>query len=155
MVMLLNTITWWSVLDLQLDWGKIKGLEQTIGKNGVCSNYLPQYAAYTWECVQNFKGGKALFTQPPMPIKCAGAPQKIMYLAADYFKKKKITVELDFNTATPGIFGVPMFAKALTVIAGNYGAKLNYKTNLVAIDGEKKQATFEVEDDKGKKRASY
>ena len=136
---------------LQLDWGKVKGLEQTIGKNGVCSNYLPQYAAYTWECVQNFKGGKALFTQPPMPIKCAGAPQKIMYLAADHFKKKKISAEIDFNTATPGIFGVPLFAKALLEIAGKYGAQLNFKTNLVAIDGEKKEATFEVEDDNGKK----
>lgn len=136
---------------LQLDWGKVKGLEETIGKNGVCSNYLPQYAAYTWECVQSFKGGKALFTQPPMPIKCAGAPQKIMYLAADHFKKKKITAELDFNTATPGIFGVPLFAKALSVIAGNYGAQLNFKTNLVAIDGGKKEAIFEVEDADGKK----
>ncbi len=136
---------------LQLDWNKVKGLEQTIGKNGVCSNYLPQYAGYTWECIENFKGGKALFTQPPMPIKCAGAPQKIMYLAADYFKKRKITAEIDFNTATPGIFGVPLFAKALSAIATRYGAQVNYKTNLVAIDGDSKQATFDVEDDKGKK----
>ena len=136
---------------LQLDWNKVDGLEQTIGKNGVCSNYLPQYAGYTWECVQNFKEGKALFTQPPMPIKCAGAPQKIMYLAADYFRKHKISAEIDFNTATPGIFGVPYFAKALSAIAGKYGCKLNYKTNLVAIDGENKQATFEVEDESGNK----
>ena len=136
---------------LQLDWDKVQGLQETIGQNEVCSNYLPQYAGYTWECVKNFKGGKALFTQPPMPIKCAGAPQKIMYLAADYFKKKKISAELDFNTATPGIFGVPLFAKALSVIAGQYGAKLNYKSNLVAIDGPAKQATFEVEDDNGNK----
>ena len=75
---------------IQLDWTKVKGLEDTIGKNGVCSNYLPEYATYTWECIENFKGGNAIFTQPPMPIKCAGAPQKIMYMAANHFQRNSI-----------------------------------------------------------------
>ncbi len=69
---------------IQLDWDKIDGLPETLGKNNVCSNYLPEQADYTWECLQKFQGGTALFTQPAMPIKCAGAPQKIMYLASDY-----------------------------------------------------------------------
>ena len=98
---------------IQLDWKKVGGLEDTIGKNGVCSNYLPEYATYTWECVQSFKGGKALFTQPPMPIKCAGAPQKIMYMAADYFNKNGVSSEINFNTSIGAMFGVPLFAKAL------------------------------------------
>ena len=65
---------------LKLDWQGIDGLNDTLGRNGVTSNYRFDLAPYTWELVQNFKGGKALFTQPPMPIKCAGAPQKAMYL---------------------------------------------------------------------------
>ena len=30
-------------------------------------------------------GRRAVFTQPPMPIKCAGAPQKALYLSADHW----------------------------------------------------------------------
>lgn len=47
---------------LQSDWGKVAGLQETLGKNGVCSNYLAPLAEYTWECVKSFRGGTALFT---------------------------------------------------------------------------------------------
>lgn len=65
----------------RLAWEEIEGLEETLGKNGVTSNYRYDLAPYTWELVQKTKKGRALFTQPPMPIKCAGAPQKAMYLS--------------------------------------------------------------------------
>ena len=65
---------------LSLNWDAISGLRETLGKNGVTSNYQVGLAPYTWQLVEEFKGGKALFTQPAMPIKCAGAPQKAMYL---------------------------------------------------------------------------
>ena len=68
---------------IQMNLDGIEGLKETFGKNGVCSNYVDP--DYTWETLQNFKGGVALFTQPATPIKCPGAPQKIMYLTADYF----------------------------------------------------------------------
>ena len=68
---------------LKLDWDAIEGLEDTLGRNGVTSNYRYDLAPYTWELVQGLRGGRALFTQPPMPIKCAGAPQKAMYLSGD------------------------------------------------------------------------
>jgi sulfide:quinone oxidoreductase len=138
---------------LQLDWGKIAGLKETIGKNQVCSNYSPETVEYTWECVQNLQSGIALFTQPPMPIKCAGAPQKIMYLAADRFRKKgildKFTIE--FLNAGPALFGVPFFAKALSKVVADYGITTSFNHNLVAIDGDAKMATFEVTDANGNK----
>ena len=116
---------------LQLDWQKIDGLAETLGKNGVCSNYSPDTVEYTWECIQNLSAGTALFTQPPMPIKCAGAPQKIMYLAADRYRKKgildKFTIE--FFNAGPGLFGVPFFAKALSKVVADYGIKTNFNSN--------------------------
>ena len=61
---------------LKLDWEKIEGLSETLGKNGVTSNYRFDLAPYTWELVSNLKSGQAIFTQPPMPIKCAGATAK-------------------------------------------------------------------------------
>jgi sulfide:quinone oxidoreductase len=139
---------------LQLDWDKIKGLKETLGKNNVCSNYSADTVEYTWECIQAVQSGTALFTQPPMPIKCAGAPQKIMYLAADRFRKKgildKFTIE--FCNAGPAMFGVPFFAKALTKVVADYGIKTSFNHNLVAIDGPGKTATFEATDSAGNKQ---
>jgi len=139
---------------LQLDWDKIQGLKATLGKNNVCSNYSPDTVEYTWECIKNMQSGTALFTQPPMPIKCAGAPQKIMYLAADRFRKKgildKITIE--FCNAGPAMFGIPFFAKALNQVVADYGIKTSFNHNLVAIDGPAKTATFETTDSDGNKQ---
>ena len=73
---------------LQLDWDKIEGLSETLGRNGVCSNYSKDTVEYTWTCIQSLSGGTALFTQPPMPVKCAGAPQKIAYMDSDYWRKE-------------------------------------------------------------------
>ena len=139
---------------LQLDWDKVAGLKETIGKNNVCSNYSPDTVEYTWECIKNTESGTALFTQPPMPIKCAGAPQKIMYLAADRFRKKGILdkVNIEFCNAGPAIFGLPFFAKALNKVVAGYGIKTNFNHNLVAIDGPAKTATFETTDSEGNKQ---
>jgi len=139
---------------LQLDWDKIKGLRETLGKNNVCSNYSPDTVEYTWECLQNISSGTALFTQPPMPIKCAGAPQKIMYLAADRFRKKGILdkFSIEFLNAGPALFGVPFFAKALSKVVADYGIKTSFNHNLVAIDGESKTAVFETTDSEGNKQ---
>lgn len=139
---------------LQLDWDKIQGLKETLGKNNVCSNYSPDTVEYTWECLQQLQSGNALFTQPPMPIKCAGAPQKIMYLAADRFRKKGILnkFNIEFCNAGPAMFGIPFFAKALNKVVADYGIKTNFNHNLVAIDGAAKTATFETTDSAGIKQ---
>ncbi len=139
---------------LQLDWNKISGLKETLGKNNVCSNYSVDHVEYTATTIQSMQSGTALFTQPPMPIKCAGAPQKIMYLAADRFRKKGILdkFNIEFCNAGPVMFGVPFFAKALLKVVADYGIKTNFNTNLVAIDGPNKTATFEVTGSDGNKQ---
>jgi sulfide:quinone oxidoreductase len=73
---------------IQIDWHLVKGLKDALGKGGVTSNYSKDYAPYTWETIKNFQGGTAIFTYPNTPIKCGGAPQKVMYMADDYFKSK-------------------------------------------------------------------
>lgn len=133
---------------IQLDWHKIEGLEATLGKNGVTSNYSYDLAPYTWECIRNLNSGTSLFTQPTMPIKCAGAPQKIMYLAADNFRSRGVDVDVHFCPAGPSMFSVPAYAKALDKVVEAYGATPDFKHNLVAVDGPGKKATFEVGDDK-------
>lgn len=132
---------------LQLNWGGIKGLKESIGHHGVCSNYSPHTVEYTWTCLQALKpGAKALFTQPAMPIKCPGAPQKAAYLASAHLKRRGIRdqVEVRFLTQTPGIFGVPFYARELVKIAAAHGITVQYQHNLVEIDAGAKTAIFEV-----------
>ncbi len=132
---------------VDLNWEKIEGLTQTLGKNGVCSNYAPDQAEYTWECLQNIKAGSnVLFTQAPLPFKCPGAPQKIAYLAADYLRKKDLLERCDlrFLTHGPAIFGVPFFANELVKVAARYDIDVRYQHNLVSIDGPAKKAVFEI-----------
>lgn len=136
---------------LRLAWEKIEGLTETLGKNGVTSNYRYDLASYTWELVSSIESGKVLFTQPPMPIKCAGAPQKAMYLSGDHWYKKGNLnqINIEFNLATPGLFGVKAYVEPLMKYVNKYRAKLVFTSNLVKIDGNQKVAWFDVKDANG------
>ncbi|WP_417815328.1 TIGR01244 family sulfur transferase [Thalassospira alkalitolerans] len=131
---------------LKLDWHKVDGLVDTLGRNGVTSNYRYDLAPYTWELVRGMREGKAVFTQPPMPIKCAGAPQKAMYLSADHWRRQGVLDQMDIGFYNAGgvLFGVKDYVPALESYVERYGAKLNFFHNLVAIDGPAKKAWFDV-----------
>ena len=133
---------------LKLDWNKVDGLVETLGKNGVTSNYRYDLAPYTWHLVQNLNHGRALFTQPPMPIKCAGAPQKALYLSGDHWKRTGVleNIQIEFMNAGGVLFGVKDYVPALMDYVKRYDAKLNFFHNLVAIDGPSRTATFEVKE---------
>ncbi|MGH8518945.1 MAG: NAD(P)/FAD-dependent oxidoreductase [Panacagrimonas sp.] len=131
---------------LQQDWKKIEGLEATLGRNEVTSNYRHDLAPYTWECVRSFAAGRALFTQPATPIKCPGAPQKILYLAAHRFRARRVPAQLSFCIPGHVTFGVPFYAKALDEVVAEYGITARFGHALVAVDGPAKRATFEVRD---------
>lgn len=130
---------------IQIDWYKIKGLKESMGKNGVCSNYSYDYVDSTWETIRNFKGGTSIFTNPNTPVKCGGAPQKIMYLADDYFRKSGVRPHSSviFASGSPSIFNVKKYEQALNKIIERKEIETWFMHNLIEIDGEKKQATFE------------
>lgn len=133
---------------IRLAWEKIEGLEATLGQNGVTSNYAYHLAPYTWELVQRMgKGARAIFTQPPMPIKCAGAPQKVMYLACDHWTRNGLIADIDveFRNAGGVLFGVADYVPALMTYIEKYGIELNLGSNLTAIDGPAQQAVFATE----------
>ena len=127
---------------LVYDMSLIEGLEDAIDKGVVCSNYTDP--KHTWEVLKNFKGGNAVFTQPTTPIKCGGAPQKIAYLAADYFKKTGIADKTNVIFATPGgvIFGVPVIKATLEKVIHRYGIHFKPHYAPVKIDAENKIITF-------------
>lgn len=129
---------------LKLDWAAIPGLPETLGKNGVTSNYLFDMAPYTWELTQSLREGRALFTQPPMPIKCAGAPQKAMYMSCDHWRRSSSLpdIEVEFHSAGAVLFGVKEYVPALMDYVRRYGIDLNLESRLSAIDGRSRTATF-------------
>jgi sulfide:quinone oxidoreductase len=129
---------------IQLNWHEIKGLEENLGKNGVCSNYSFKTAPYTFECLKNSISGRAIFTSPHTPVKCGGAPQKMMYIAADYFKKHHLSnkIQCEFWSGGTKLFGVKKFEDALKKVIAKFHIKENYYNKLVEIDGTNKRAKF-------------
>ncbi|MEH6909367.1 MAG: TIGR01244 family sulfur transferase [Oceanicoccus sp.] len=136
---------------LTLNWAGIEGLEENLGKNGVTSNYRYDLAPYTWQLVQSLARGKAIFTQPSMPIKCAGAPQKALYLSADHWYRANTLsdIELHFYNAGGVLFGVDAYVPALQTYMEKYQANIHYNYQLFKIDGEQKKAYFKGIDEHG------
>jgi len=136
---------------IQINWHLIKGLKESLGKNGVTSNYSREYAPYTWETIKNFSGGNAIFTLPGTPVKCPGAPQKIVYLADDAFRKQGVRdrSQVFFYTATPKLFAVPEFCKSLEKVVERKNIQVKLKHNLKEIKPDTKEAIFDVTTDQG------
>lgn len=130
---------------IKLDWAAIAGLSEALGANGVTSNYRYDLAPYTYRLVQETKNGRALFSQPAMPIKCAGAPQKAMYLSCDIWRERGALkdIKVEFHNAGGVLFGVPAYVPALMEYIEKYGIDLKFGSNLVAVDGARRVATFE------------
>ncbi len=130
---------------LKLNWNAIPGLTEALGRNGVTSNYRYDLAPYTHQLVTQLKSGRALFTQPPMPIKCAGAPQKAMYLSCDIMRETGAlpNVEVEFHNAGAVLFGVAAYVPALMEYIKKYNIYLNFESKLVAVDGSARVATFD------------
>lgn len=131
---------------IQLDWHRTDGLLDTLGANGVSSNYRFDLAPKTWEFLRSTTSGTAVFTMPTGPIKCAGAPQKIAYLAADHLRKEGLLGDVDVHLVvpTPRIFGIPEIAENLERIIADYGITLHTESELVAVDGDGRKATIKA-----------
>lgn len=141
---------------MQLDWDKVKGLREALKTDSVSSNYEYHLAPKTWRMIEGFRGGTALFTHPAGPIKCAGAPQKIMYLAADYFRKAGLTdrSRVVFGSAAKAIFSVPEFRKVLEEVVIRYHIDARFELNLVEVRGAQKEAIFARMDDSSSERVT-
>ena len=132
---------------IQINWHLIKGLKEALGKGNVTSNYSKDYAPYTWETIRNFKGGNAIFTYPNTPIKCGGAPQKVMYMADDHFKSKSgvgVNTKVMFCTAGAKMFSVPAYNAALEKVVERRGIAPKFHHNLKEIKADTQEAIFDV-----------
>lgn len=131
---------------IQVNWNAVPGLAEGLGKNGICSVYSYRYVDYVNECVVNLKEGTALFTQPMGPFKCGGAPQKIMYMSSDTWRKSGVLKNIDVNFTSGGsmIFGVPEIAEALKKPIERYSISTHFSHNLKEIKVDEKVAVYDI-----------
>jgi len=142
-----RTITYdWLVVaaGLKLYWDRIPGLSEAIGHDGVCSNYAFAYVDSTWEAIRSFRGGNAVFTNPSGAVKCGGAPQKIMYLADDWFRKTGVreATNVIFASALPNIFAVEPYRRTLEQVVARKGIDCRFQHELIEVRGPSKEAVF-------------
>lgn len=139
---------------IHISYDKIKGMPEALADPS-----LPVSTIYGYEgvdkvfgTVEKLRRGKALFTQPAGMIKCAGAPQKVMWLALDHWKRAGLykagdagsEIGITFATALPAMFGVPKYSAALEQLRQERGVEGLFQHDLVEIDGDK--ATFALAD---------
>ncbi|AKK25570.1 FAD/NAD(P)-binding oxidoreductase [Mycobacterium sp. EPa45] len=136
---------------IQLDWNRTDGLAEAVGHNGVSSNYRFDLAPRTWDFIRNTRSGSAVFMMPAGPIKCAGAPQKIAYLASDYWRKQGVLDKIDVHLVipTPRAFGIPAIADNLDKVIADYGITLHTMSEITAVDGDSKKVTVTALGDGG------
>lgn len=135
---------------VKIDYGSVRGLSEAMAdpNSFVASIYSYDYCDKVFRNIQRLKRGSAIFTQPAGIIKCAGAPQKIMWLALDHWRQAglyrgrsdKSAIDITFATGLPTMFGVPKYSVKLDELRKQRGVQGLFEHDLVAIDGN--TATF-------------
>jgi len=129
---------------IQLDWDAIPGMAESLDTPTVSSNYRYDLTPKTWALIKRMRSGTAVFTMPAGPIKCAGAPQKIAYLAADYWRQQGVldAVRIVLVLPTPAMFGVKVFSDELERVVARYNIEVRKNSEVTAIDPDTRSVTI-------------
>jgi sulfide:quinone oxidoreductase len=129
---------------IQLDWSAIPGMAESLDTPAVSSNYRYDLAPKTWELIRKMRSGTAIFTMPAGPIKCAGAPQKIAYLAADYWRQQGVldVIRVILVLPTPGMFAVKVFADELERVVAHYGIEVRKNSEVTTVNPDTRTVTI-------------
>ncbi len=130
---------------IQVNWNQVKGLQDAVGKDGVCSNYSIDTVASTWKFIRELKQGVAVFTQPAGAVKCGGAPQKICYLAEDHFRRTGVRddIKVIFTLAGPKLFAVDRYREVLEQVVERKQIETRFRHNLVEVRSASKEAIYQ------------
>lgn len=130
---------------IKIDYGSIKGLPEALANpNSLVSTiYGYETCDKVFNTIQRLEKGNAIFTQPAGAIKCAGAPQKVMWLALDFWKRAGLydpsntasPIKISFATGIPAMFGVPKYSAKLEELRKERGVEGLFQHDLVAVDG--------------------
>lgn len=137
-------------MGLQLNWNHIKGLPEGLGSHGIVSTYSHAHIAATWKAIRGFQGGTALFTHPATPIKCGGAPQKVMYLADDLFQAASgvgVNTDVIFCTAMAKLYPVEAYNTTVEQVVARRHIDVRTLHNLIEVRASEQVAVFEVREE--------
>ncbi len=140
---------------LKLDWSRIRGLPEALGRHGVISTYSRPHLAASWQAIRDFRGGTAVFTHPATPIKCGGAPQKVMYLADDIFQASSgvgVNARVIFCSAQAQLYPVEAYNTTVERVVARRGIETRLLHNLVEVRADERVAVFEVKGEGGEPR---
>ncbi|GAC1578301.1 MAG: FAD/NAD(P)-binding oxidoreductase [Candidatus Dormibacteria bacterium] len=129
---------------IQLDWDRIPGMRAAVDGPQASTNYEYAFAPKTWRLIKDMRRGTAVFTMPAGPIKCAGAPQKIAYLACDWWRQQGVLADIHVVLVlpTPAMFGVPEFSRVLERVVDRYGIDVRLQHELTSIDAADRVLTL-------------
>ena len=129
---------------IQIDWNAIPGLVDALRTDHVASVYDVRYAQRMARMVERFRGGTALFTSTSSPVKCGGAPQKIMYVSSDTWRRSGVLKDAHviFGNAGRVIFAVQPFRDVLTGVVERYGIDVRHQHDLIEVRPRTREAVF-------------
>lgn len=134
---------------IRINYDGVKGLREALDTDGVATIYDFNHCDKVYHNIQALENGRAVFTHPAGDVKCAGAPQKIMWMAEDYWRRQgrraidgKNGIEVEFHTNLPQMFGVKKYSDVLKGLTEERGVTPNFKSVLKAVDSRRRIATF-------------
>ncbi|KAK6021582.1 hypothetical protein OSTOST_12745, partial [Ostertagia ostertagi] len=142
---------------VQLRWDMIKGLPEAFDTPGVTSNYTPFLCPKTNKELNTVTSGNCVFTFPNTPIKCAGAPQKVLYYGEEIVRNRGYRDKTHFIYATslPRLFGIEGYLKSLVKVAKERNIDVRTRHNLIEVDPKNKIAKFELLDENSLPNGEY
>ncbi len=129
---------------VELNWEQPPGLAETLGRDGVSSTYRHDLSPVTWEMIRPLRSGAAIFAMPSTPIKCPSVPQKLAYLAADWWRRQGVLENIHVVLAQPAprLLPVPEFAEQLAKVAQRYGIEVLLQHEVVEVRREQREVVL-------------
>lgn len=129
---------------MRTNWHQIRGLRESIGRDGVCSVYSQESVGTTWECISNFRGGVALFTQPFSPIKSPYGSKEFCFLAEEHFRSSGVRdrSQVIFASGGLGLCPIREYREVLEAIVAERQIETRMGIELIEVRGATKEAIF-------------
>ncbi|PPF80280.1 pyridine nucleotide-disulfide oxidoreductase [Subtercola sp. Z020] len=133
---------------IQKNWNAVPGLAEAMESPVGISNYEFEYAEKAWSVLRAVRSGTVVFTQPAGPATCAGASQKPMYLACDFWRETGVLADIRvvLVVPTPTLFGMPLIDAELERKVAEYGIEVHYDRELVEVDAAQKSIVIAGDD---------
>lgn len=127
-------------------WDRIRGLEESLGKNGLCSIYDYEQAERTWEMIRTFQGGRAIFSAPSSPFKGGGAPLHVLHRADAVWRETGVRAqtELFFITAASADFAGREYVEQVEQDAAEKDVTVYFGHELIEVRPATREAVFSV-----------